>query len=132
MFIADGNSKTGRLKLLHGFERNAGAAGRVDIDRKVNFCFEGDVEGTYIFTVTFDPHQLGMTAYVNAATTLSSHLTLLEFEPMDHMVGPFASTAAGIHTIRTRSSMFLPFELVPVLLGKDYTSFQLAYQLLEA
>jgi hypothetical protein len=28
MFVADGHSKTGRLKLLQGFERNAGAVGR--------------------------------------------------------------------------------------------------------
>jgi hypothetical protein len=65
-----------------------------------------------------------MTAYVNAATTttFARHLTLLEAEPTEHTVSPFASTAAGIHTIRTRSSMFIPFKLVPVLLEKDDTA----------
>jgi hypothetical protein len=51
--------QTGRLKLLYGFERNAGAVGRADIGRKVNFCLEGDdVEGTDVFTVPFGPNQL--------------------------------------------------------------------------
>jgi hypothetical protein len=127
MFVSDGHSKTGRLKLLHGFERNAGAVGRQDLDRKVNFCFEGEVDGTDIFTVPFDPNQLGMTAYVNATTTFARHLTLLESEPTQHLVGPFESTAAGVHTIRTRSSMFVPYELVritpPLKLSSSHTPF---------
>jgi hypothetical protein len=134
MFVADGHSKTGCLKLLHGFERHAGAVGKQDIDRKFNFCFEGEVDGTDVFTVPFDPNQLGMTAYVNATTTVARHLTLLEYEPTQQLVGPFESTAAGIHTIQTRSSMCVPYELVPVFHGKDYTAteaFQLAYPLLE-
>jgi hypothetical protein len=81
IFVADGHSKTGHLHLLHGFEQNAGVAGRADIDRKVNLCFEGEVEGTAVFTVPFDPNQLGMTAYVNAVTTFARHLTLLEADP---------------------------------------------------
>jgi hypothetical protein len=75
------------------------------------------------------------TAYFNATINFAHHLTLLEAEPMEHTVDPFASTAAGIHTISTRSIMFASFDLVTVLLGKDYTAreaFQLAYHLLEA
>jgi hypothetical protein len=133
MFVSDGLSKTGRLKLLHGFERNAGAVGRQDLDQKVNFCFEGEVDGTDVSTVPFDPNQLGMTAYVNATTTFARHLTLLESKPTQHLVGRFESTA-GVNTIRTRSSMFVLYDLVPVLLGKDYTAaetFQLAFPFLE-
>jgi hypothetical protein len=50
MFLDNGHSKAGVLKLLHGFERCAGAAGRSDPDRRVNFCMEGEVEGTDVST----------------------------------------------------------------------------------
>jgi hypothetical protein len=45
MFVVDGVSKMGRLKLLHGFEWYTGGVDRADLDRKVNFCFEGDGNG---------------------------------------------------------------------------------------
>jgi hypothetical protein len=75
-----------------------------------------------------------MMAYVNATTTFACHLALLESEPTQQLVDPFESIAAGIHTIRTRSSMFVSYDLVTVFLGKDYTTveaFQLANPLLE-
>jgi hypothetical protein len=36
ILVADGHSKTGRIKVLHGFERNV----RAEIDCKVNFCLK--------------------------------------------------------------------------------------------
>jgi hypothetical protein len=119
---------------LHRFERYTGGVGRADPDRKVNFCFEGDVDGTDIITVPFDPNQLGLTPYVNVVSSLVHHSTLLKADPTEPMVGPFTSTDAGVHTIRTRSSMFVPFELVTMLMGKDYTvgeAFEFSYTLLE-
>jgi hypothetical protein len=50
------------------------------------------------------------------------------------MAGPFGATDAGIHMIRTRSCMFIPFELVSMLIGKDYTAseaFEISCTLLE-
>jgi hypothetical protein len=51
------------------------------------------------------------------------------------MAGPFKANEDGVHMIRSRNAMVIPFELVPVYLGKDYTAsnlFQLALPLLEA
>jgi hypothetical protein len=73
MFVADGSSPTGRLKLFNGFERYTGSVGCVDPDRKVNFCMEGCVDGTDVFTVAFDPNQLGVMPYVNVPSDL--HVT---------------------------------------------------------
>jgi hypothetical protein len=133
MFVADGHSKTGHLKLLHGFEWHAGVIGRVDLDHKVNFCFEGDVNGTYVFTVPFNPTRQGLTYYFNAASTFCWHLTLLEATPTEMIVGPFERTDAVIHVVHTWGSKFIPFELVPLLLRKEYMareSFKLVYPLL--
>jgi hypothetical protein len=82
MLVANRISKTCRLKLLHGFERYTGGVGRADPDRKVNFCFEGDIDGTDILTVQFDPNQLGLTPYVNVASSVARHFTLLKAEPI--------------------------------------------------
>jgi hypothetical protein len=49
--------------------------------------------------------------------------------------GPYKDDDAGIRTIRTRTAMFVPFELVTCLLGKDYTAseaFELCYPVLES
>jgi hypothetical protein len=51
------------------------------------------------------------------------------------MVGPFETEDTGVHTICTRTAMFIPFELVSVLIVKDYTAnwaFQILLTLLEA
>jgi hypothetical protein len=89
---------------------------------KTNFCYEGEVEGTDAYTIAFDRDQLGLTPYVNVPQMLDRHMALLESEPLKHMVGPFEADEANVHTIRTRSAMFVPYELVDLLLGKDLTA----------
>jgi hypothetical protein len=62
------------------------------------------------------------------------HHNLLVGEPAKAMVGPFEDDDANVHTIRSRSAMFIPFELVALLLGKDLTAreaYLLVYPLLE-
>jgi hypothetical protein len=121
MVAADG-AKTGHLKILHGFARYPGQAGKPNPDRKTNFCYEGEVEGTDAYTIAFDRDQLGLTAYVNVPQMLDRHMALLESEPSKPMVGPFEADEANVHTIRTRSAMFVPYDLVDLLLGKDLTA----------
>jgi hypothetical protein len=74
------------------------------------------------YTFTADKHQWGLTPYVNVPWTLDRHLTLLEGSPTADMVGPFEDHASNVHTIRTHSSMFVPFELLEVLLGQEFTA----------
>jgi hypothetical protein len=50
------------------------------------------------------------------------HQTLLTGEPTKTMVGPFEADATNVHTVRTRGAMFIPFELVSLLLDKDLTA----------
>jgi hypothetical protein len=61
MCVSYGDSKTGCLKLLRGFKRYIGGVGRSGPDHKAIFCFEGDIDGTYILTVPFNPEHLNLT-----------------------------------------------------------------------
>jgi hypothetical protein len=60
---------------------------------------------------------------------------LLEANPSEELLGPYKYDDGDIRTIRTRTAMFFPFELVTCLLGKDYTAseaFELCCPVLEA
>jgi hypothetical protein len=132
--VADAGSKTGRLKLTYGHASYTSRPGRAHVDRGATFCYEGELEGTDACTVAFDRNQLDLTPYINVAQMPDRHLSLLEGEPTKTMVGPFEASDANVHTIRTRTAMFVPFELVSYLLGKDLTAreaFLLVYPILE-
>jgi hypothetical protein len=74
------------------------------------------------YTFDVDNHQWGLTYYVNVPRTLDQHLTLLKGSPTAVMVGPFEDDSSNVHIIRTHSSMFIPFELMEVLLGQGFTA----------
>jgi hypothetical protein len=84
--------------------------------------------------VDFDRDQLGMTPYVNVSRIPDRHQTLLVGEPSKVMVGPFEASATNVHIVRTRGSMFIPFELVVFLPDKYLTDrevYLVVYPLLE-
>jgi hypothetical protein len=122
IMVADSESKTGHLKITHGYARYSSRADQANLDRGATFCFEGDVDGTDASTVAFDRDQLGMTPYVNVPRMLDRHQSLLAGEPGKAMAGPFEADAANVHTTRTRGAMYTPFDLVPLLLDKDLTT----------
>jgi hypothetical protein len=122
LMVTGSGSKTGNLKLTHGYARYSSRPGRVHIDRGASFCFEGKVDGTDAYSVAFDMDQLGLTPYVNVLRMLDCHQSLLEGEPTKAMVGPFEADEANVLTIHSRGGMFIPFELEDFLLGKDLTA----------
>jgi hypothetical protein len=103
------------------YARNAWSL-KANPDHSTTFCFEGHVDGQDVDTLAVDKHQLGLTGYVNVPQMLDHHITLLEGNTATAMVGPFAANEANIHNIRTRSSMFIPCELVEVLMGQDLSA----------
>jgi hypothetical protein len=134
IMVADSESRTSHLKITHGYARYSSRAGHTNIDRGATFYFEGEVDGTDASTVEFDRYQLGMTPYANVPRMPDRHQTLLAGEPTKTMVGPFEADAANVNTIWTRGAMFIPFELVALLLDKDLTAreaFLVVYPLLE-
>jgi hypothetical protein len=122
IMAADSESKTGNLKVTHGYARYASRAGQANVDRGATFGFEGEVDGTDAPTAAFDRDQLGMMPYVSVPRMPDRHQTLLAGEPSKAMVGPFEASAANVHTVRTRGAMFIYFELVALLLDKDLTA----------
>jgi hypothetical protein len=122
IMVVDSESKTGHLKITHGFARYSSRAGQANLDRAATFCFEGEVDGTDASNVAFDRDQLGITPYVNVPCMPDRHQTLLDGEPGKAMVGPFEADAANVHTVRTREAMYIPFDLVALLLDKDLTA----------
>jgi hypothetical protein len=135
VMVASEGSKTSVLKLTHGNALYTSRPGRANVDRGTNFFYEGDVDGTDAYIFAFDRNQLGMTPYVNVPRTADRHYTLLQGEPADDRVVPFTEDVANVHTIRTRTSMFIPSVLVEYLLGKDNTArkaYLTVYPLLEA
>jgi hypothetical protein len=72
--------------------------------------------------MTLDRDQLGLTPYVNVPRTMDCHQTLLEGDPGNAMVRPFEGNKANVHAIRSHGGMFIRFELMVFLLGKDLTA----------
>jgi hypothetical protein len=135
VMVAAEGSKTGILKLTHGHALYSSRPSRDHVNRGTSFCYEGDVDGTDAYIFAFDRNQLGLTPYVDVPWTADRHYTLLQGDPADNRVSPFTEDADNVHTIRTRTLMFIPFVLVENLLGKDYTAHEAyltVYPLLEA
>jgi hypothetical protein len=105
IMAADEGTKTGRLKATHGYERFPGLPGKSHPDRRANFAFEGDVDGTDAYTFAADKNQWGLTPYVNVPKLMERHLTLMEASPSNNMVGPYVTDEAGVHAIHTRSAI---------------------------
>jgi len=115
---------TGALKLLHGFLRHPGLPGQASAHRNVTFAYLGDIVGLDIQSVAFDENQLERTDEVNVAGSPARHQELLQADPDEEQVGPFAAGGANMKTVRTRGMMCIPFPLVQHVLGKDLTARQ--------
>jgi hypothetical protein len=56
-------------------------------------------------------------ALFNVPETTSRSLQLLAAEPEDELIGPFRASEANVRMIKTRGAMFVPFDLMPIVLG---------------
>jgi hypothetical protein len=128
VFVADQDSPSGRLHLLHSFQSFPGEPAQ-SRDRMQAFCFEGGVRGGDIATVGFDDSQLAITADIVVPGLAERMLQLLGDEPTHELVGPYTATSANVRTTKARSMAYLPFPLVAGLLGSNLTARQ-AYELI--
>jgi hypothetical protein len=127
-FVADQDSPSGSLRLLHSFQSFPCVPGQ-SRDRMQVFCTEGGVEGVDMATVGFDANQLGITADIVVPGSAERMLQLLNDEPGHELVGPYESTNANVRTTKARSMAYLPYPLVGGLFGSNLTARQ-AYELL--
>jgi hypothetical protein len=128
VFVADQDSPSGWLHLLHSFHSFPGEPSQ-SRDRMQAFCFEGDVRGVDIVTVGFNKHLLTITADVVVPGSAERMLQLLSDEPSHELMGPYTDTSANVRTTKARSMAYLPFPLVAGLLGSNLTARQ-AYELI--
>jgi hypothetical protein len=95
VFVADYESGTDRLKLLHGLQSFPGNPG-YSRDRMAIMGFEGEVSGLDICTVAFAPTHLAITDYVTVPDSVDRVQQLLHEEPLHDMLGPFNAIDANL------------------------------------
>jgi hypothetical protein len=128
IFVPDGSSPTGVLRIIHGIQLFPGLPG-LSRDRLKTFAFEGDVDGVDGATVDFDQQQLAITADVLVPGIIARTLQLLSAEPTFNALGPFNAGDANTRTTKCRGMAYIPFKLMEVVIGADLTAHQ-AYELL--
>jgi hypothetical protein len=132
-FVRDTSSPAGILKVLHGFQRFPGVPGKTDQERKQVFCYEGEVTGVDMVTVSFDEEQLDYVSAGNVPRTIERVIQLLEEDPAHHTIGPLRVGEANVRTVTaTRSCMYLPFRYMIMVLGQDLTAREACLLLLPA
>ena len=131
MFIDDGKSPTGILKVTHGFRSHIGSPTSAANRHKV-FGYVGDVipDSDAINTFEFDQAQLDITDETFCHRTPELLAEYLLANPAALVVGPFTHAVAlgappaVVSRRTTRGAMFIPFALVPFVLGRDLTARQ--------
>jgi hypothetical protein len=99
IFVPDGSSPTGVLRIIHDIQLFPGLPGR-SRDRLKTFAFEGDVDGVDVATVAFDQQQLAITADVIFPGSITRTLQLLNAEPTFNALGPFTAGDANKRTTK--------------------------------
>jgi hypothetical protein len=79
----------------------------------------GEVVGINTVTTAFDEECPASTDNIIATGTHDMAMQLLHEEPSAELLGPFPSMEANTRTVKTRSAVYIPFELVFILLGQD-------------
>jgi hypothetical protein len=92
MFVDDGRTPGGVLRLMHGIMEYPGQPGRPSIDRSRLFGFVDDVTGMDIQSLRVTTEMFEVSTAVNVPTTHMELLRLLNESPDDPMVGPFDNT----------------------------------------
>jgi hypothetical protein len=127
--FVQGGGPTGNLQVLHEIQNFPGLPGRASSDRRQTFAYLGEVVGIDAVTVAFDEECLAVTDSVIVPGTHERVMQLLNDEPTAEVLGPFPSTEVNTRTVKTRATVYFPFEAVSVVLGRDLTARQ-AYELL--
>ena len=115
---------TGVFKILHGIQHFPGRPGKHSLHRDVTFAYLGDVYETDIQSLAFDENLLERTPDINIPGSFQQLNKILSANPDDEMIGPFADSAANTKTMRMRSMMFVPFQVMSALLDLDFTARQ--------
>jgi hypothetical protein len=118
----------GLLQVLHSVHNFLGLPGRPSADRRQTFAYLGEVVGIDAVTIAFDEECLGVTDSVIVPGMHDRVMQLLAEEPSTELLGPFPSTEANKRTVKTRTAIYIPFDPVSIVLGRDLSA-RRAYEL---
>jgi hypothetical protein len=123
IFVPDGDSPTGVLRVLHGVHLFPGIPGQ-SRGRMKTFAFEGDVEGVDAATIAFDKAQLAITADIVVPGSITRTHQRLDAELTIDILGPYTTSMANTRTTKCRLGAYIPFNLMEMVLGADLTARQ--------
>jgi len=117
VMVKEPNSTDSVLKILHGAARTRFSEGV--------FMYLGDVSGDKIETVKIDiPSLLNTTEVIRIANSNSIHEAFFPTPGQALVVPTHAATAANTTEITTRPGMYIPYPLIPFVIGKNLTATQ--------
>jgi bifunctional DNA-binding transcriptional regulator/antitoxin component of YhaV-PrlF toxin-antitoxin module len=82
----------------------------------------GEVVGIDAATIAFDEECLGITDSVIFPGTPDRVMQLMAEEPSAELLGPFPSTEANTRTVKIHAAIYIPFDLVSIVLGRDLST----------
>ena len=129
VMMEDAEHPSGVLKCLHALQVYPGQPGKPSTDRSKTFAYVEDVDGIDITTVKLDEDVFSRTNEINIAGSAARHQEVLDDNPDEDMVGPYDTTTASKQTVRTRNSMCIPHEFVPLVIDKGLSGRQ-AFEIL--
>ena len=107
-----------RLRIIHGLRKFTGDLQNTSLINKV-FGYLDDVDEGETEIVQFDDTVLGITAEINVCT-IAHHKVVLEGDDTIDLLPGRADSEPQTVAIRARKSAFIPFELMPYLLEKNF------------
>jgi hypothetical protein len=128
IFVLDGASPTGVLRVLHGVYLFPGVPWR-SRGRMKNVAFEGGVEGVDAATIAVDKAHLAIAADVVVPGSIARTQQFLDSEPTIDILGPYTASVANTRITKCRLGAYIPFDLMDMVLGADLTARQ-AYELI--
>jgi hypothetical protein len=121
LFVQDGDSATGVLRLIHGMQSYPGAPGR-SRDRMWTFVFEDTwtvLMWLPLHSTSHDNLQLVIKRDTIVPGTVKRVQQLIPEEPTDTTLGPFTVDDANVRTMKTLAMAYFSFELMELLLGSN-------------
>lgn len=85
------------------------------------FAYVDDVHGIDIQLVKIKDGIFTRTEEIEVADSIDKHNDVLQIKPDKKMMGPLDASYNNKKTIRTRKSMFIPYKLAHLVIGKDLT-----------
>ena len=117
VFVEETDKLGGAIQVLHNVTVNP----RGD-HRNVAFIYYNDVEDVAVESIPFQKALLAETDDVIIPNTMTRLLQQFTTDENLDLVGPYAEGAPFTKKITIRNTMFLPFALIPYVMGQNLTS----------